>query len=166
MDRRPPIILDDPFVTFDDDRARRALELLKEVATEQGFQVLLLTCSDRFDALADALIVLDEPSAVPNPAPAALDVVLDEPLDGPDPMFDGPSVVPDPAPAAPDLVLDEPIAALDLVLDEPSAVPNLAPEEPTTVPNAVPAEPDPVLALADPVTGVVDPFRLAGPPRG
>ena len=50
MDRRPPIILDDSFVTFDEERAQRALELLKEVATEQGFQVLLLTCSDRFDA--------------------------------------------------------------------------------------------------------------------
>jgi hypothetical protein len=159
MDRRPPIILDDPFVTFDDDRARRALELLKEFATEQGFQVLLLTCSDRFDALADELIVLDEPSAVPNPAPAALDVVLDEPLDGPDPMFDGLSVVPDPAPAAPDLVPDEPIAALDLALDEPSA-------EPDPVLDDASAKPDPVLALADPVTGVVDPFRLAGPPRG
>jgi DNA repair exonuclease SbcCD ATPase subunit len=63
MDRRPPVVLDDPFVTFDEERAQRALELLKEVASEQGFQVLLLTCSDRFDALADELIVLDGPPA-------------------------------------------------------------------------------------------------------
>jgi uncharacterized protein YhaN len=68
MDRRPPIILDDPFVTFDDERAERALGLLKDVAAEQGFQVILLTCSERFDALADALVVLD------GPAPALLDV--------------------------------------------------------------------------------------------
>ena len=65
MDRRPPIILDDPFVTFDEERAQRALGLLKEVAAEQGFQVLLLTCSDRFDALADELVVLDPPAAGP-----------------------------------------------------------------------------------------------------
>ena len=37
----PPLIFDDPFVTFDDDRARRALELLKEVAREH--QVIYLT---------------------------------------------------------------------------------------------------------------------------
>jgi len=61
MDRRPPLILDDPFVTFDPDRAERALRLLKEVAAEHGFQVLLLTCSERYDALADALIVLAGP---------------------------------------------------------------------------------------------------------
>ena len=91
MDRRPPIILDDPFVTFDEERAQRALELLKEVATEQGFQVLLLTCSDRFDALADELIVLDAPSSVPNPVPALAD-----------PAPDAPSAVPNPAPALTD----------------------------------------------------------------
>ena len=75
MDRRPPIILDDPFVTFDEERAQRALELLKEVATEQGFQVMLLTCSDRFDALADELVVLDAPPSVPNLPPAVADPV-------------------------------------------------------------------------------------------
>jgi len=105
MDRRPPIILDDPFVTFDEERARRALELLKEVATEQGFQVLLLTCSDRFDALADELIVLDAPSAVPNPVPAVPavpDPAPDAPSALPDPVPDAPSAVPNPAPALTD----------------------------------------------------------------
>jgi uncharacterized protein YhaN len=76
MDRRPPIILDDPFVTFDPERAERALQLLREVAAEQGFQVILLTCSERFDSLADELIVLEGPSllaAGPGlpPAPGA-----------------------------------------------------------------------------------------------
>jgi DNA repair exonuclease SbcCD ATPase subunit len=66
MDRRPPIILDDPFVTFDDERAGRAIELLREAAAEQGFQVLLLTCSDRFDALADAVVVLEAPAVIPE----------------------------------------------------------------------------------------------------
>ena len=60
-DRRPPLILDDPFVTLDDGRAPRALELLREVAAD--FQVIYLTASDRYDALADRVVVLDGPSA-------------------------------------------------------------------------------------------------------
>ena len=59
-DRRPPLILDDPFVTLDDARAPRALELLREVAAD--FQVIYLTTSDRYDALADKVIVLDGPT--------------------------------------------------------------------------------------------------------
>jgi uncharacterized protein YhaN len=61
-DRRPPLILDDPFVTLDDARAPRALELLREVSAD--FQVIYLTTSDRYDALADKVIVLDGPTAV------------------------------------------------------------------------------------------------------
>jgi recombinational DNA repair ATPase RecF len=70
MDRRPPIILDDPFVTFDAERAQCALQLLRDVAVEHGFQVILLTCSDRFDALADELVVLEPPTALAADAPA------------------------------------------------------------------------------------------------
>ena len=61
-DRRPPLVMDDPFVTLDDARAPRALELLREVAGD--FQVIYLTTSDRYDALADAVVVLDGPTAV------------------------------------------------------------------------------------------------------
>ena len=61
-DRRPPIVLDDPFVTLDDARAARALELLRELAAD--FQVIYLTTSDRYDALADKVIALDAPTAV------------------------------------------------------------------------------------------------------
>ena len=60
-DRRPPLILDDPFVTLDDARAPRALELLRETAAD--FQVIYLTTSERYDALADKVIVLDGPTA-------------------------------------------------------------------------------------------------------
>ena len=49
-DRRPPLVFDDPFVTLDDARATRALELLRGVATD--FQVIYLTTSDRYDAVA------------------------------------------------------------------------------------------------------------------
>ncbi len=61
-DRRPPLIFDDPFVTFDDDRATRTLTLLRELATD--FQVIYLTTSDRYDAVADAVVELPAPTAV------------------------------------------------------------------------------------------------------
>jgi uncharacterized protein YhaN len=61
-DRRPPLVFDDPFVTFDNVRAGRALELLKTVAAD--FQVIYLTTSDRYDAVADSVVELLGPTAV------------------------------------------------------------------------------------------------------
>jgi uncharacterized protein YhaN len=61
-DRRPPLILDDPFVTLDDVRARRALALLREVSAD--FQVIYLTTSDRYDAVADRVVELAGPTAL------------------------------------------------------------------------------------------------------
>ncbi|HXG26687.1 MAG TPA: AAA family ATPase [Candidatus Binatia bacterium] len=61
-DRRPPLVLDDPFVTLDDDRATRALELLRDVSSD--FQVIYLTTSDRYDASADKVCVLEPPTGV------------------------------------------------------------------------------------------------------
>ncbi|MBI2781186.1 MAG: AAA family ATPase [Chloroflexi bacterium] len=55
-DRRPPLVLDDPFVTLDDERAARALELLHDISTD--FQVIYLTTSDRYDRTADAVAIL------------------------------------------------------------------------------------------------------------
>jgi len=68
-DRRPPLIFDDPFVTLDDARATRALGLLRSIATD--FQVIYLTTSPRYDEEADAVVVLDGPTA------------LDDAVDGP-----------------------------------------------------------------------------------
>jgi len=69
-DRRPPLVLDDPFVTLDDARAERALALLKEISAD--FQVIYLTTSDRYDATADGVCVLVGPTAVtPEPVAAA-----------------------------------------------------------------------------------------------
>jgi DNA repair exonuclease SbcCD ATPase subunit len=69
-DRRPPLVLDDPFVTLDDARAERALALLKEISAD--FQVIYLTTSERYDGTADAVCVLDGPTAVtPEPVAAA-----------------------------------------------------------------------------------------------
>jgi uncharacterized protein YhaN len=61
-DRRPPLVFDDPFVTLDNVRAARALELLKAVASD--FQVIYLTTSNRYDAAADAVVELPGPTAV------------------------------------------------------------------------------------------------------
>jgi uncharacterized protein YhaN len=66
-DRRPPLIFDDPFVTLDDERALRALELLREVARD--FQVIYLTTSDRYHAAADAVVALAGPTEVDDGAP-------------------------------------------------------------------------------------------------
>jgi DNA repair exonuclease SbcCD ATPase subunit len=67
-DRRPPLVLDDPFVTLDDERATRALDLLREVSND--FQVIYLTTSDRYDAKADAVVVLEGPTATTPDAPS------------------------------------------------------------------------------------------------
>ena len=65
--RRPPLVLDDPFVTFDDKRAGRAAVLLRELSSD--FQVIYLACSDRYDGLADAVVELSGPSEVDAPGP-------------------------------------------------------------------------------------------------
>jgi DNA repair exonuclease SbcCD ATPase subunit len=67
-DRRPPLVMDDPFVTLDDERAKRALELLRDVSAD--FQVIYLTTSDRYDKSADAVVKLEGPTAV-SPVEAA-----------------------------------------------------------------------------------------------
>ncbi|MGZ3588877.1 MAG: ATP-binding protein [Candidatus Limnocylindrales bacterium] len=69
QDRRPPLVFDDPFLTFDHERARQALELLREMAADH--QIIYLTTSDRFDAIADRVIELAGPTALdPGPQPA------------------------------------------------------------------------------------------------
>ncbi len=68
-DRRPPLVFDDPFVTLDDARAARALGLLKTIASD--FQVIYLTTSPRYDEAADAVVVLDGPTAADTGAETA-----------------------------------------------------------------------------------------------
>jgi DNA repair exonuclease SbcCD ATPase subunit len=71
--RRPPLILDDPFVTFDDARAARAALLLRELSAD--FQVIYLATTNRYDGLADSVVELPGPTEVqaqaqaPAPAP-------------------------------------------------------------------------------------------------
>lgn len=68
-DRRPPLIFDDPFVTFDDARAARAVQMLHELIGD--FQVIYLTTSERYDAAADKVVVLEGPTATDTGADAA-----------------------------------------------------------------------------------------------
>ncbi|HEX7492009.1 MAG TPA: AAA family ATPase [Candidatus Limnocylindrales bacterium] len=63
--RRPPLVLDDPFVTFDDTRAARAALLLREISSD--FQVIYLACSNRYDGLADAVVELPGPGEAEAP---------------------------------------------------------------------------------------------------
>jgi DNA repair exonuclease SbcCD ATPase subunit len=81
-DRRPPLVFDDPFVTLDDARAMRALGLLRAIASD--FQVIYLTTADRYDAAADAVVVLDGPLAVDVGAERV--AVDDRPKDVPVPL--------------------------------------------------------------------------------
>jgi DNA repair exonuclease SbcCD ATPase subunit len=81
-DRRPPLVFDDPFVTLDDARATRALGLLRSIASD--FQVIYLTTSDRYDAAADAVVVLDGPVAVDAATDRA--PVEDRPMELPEPL--------------------------------------------------------------------------------
>ena len=93
--KRPPLVLDDPFVTFDDTRAARAAQLLRELSSD--FQVIYLACSNRYDGMADAVVELpgpieEEPAAgdqagVPVPAvrpdePEAPEVAAEPPVTG------------------------------------------------------------------------------------
>jgi DNA repair exonuclease SbcCD ATPase subunit len=97
-DRRPPLVMDDPFVSLDDDRARRALELLKDISAD--FQVIYLTTSDRYDEAADKVCLLTPATALtPDLDPAD--------RNGSGPLPDGAS---DPTPTGPDEVA-EPVSA-------------------------------------------------------
>jgi DNA repair exonuclease SbcCD ATPase subunit len=60
--RRPPLVLDDPFVTFDDAHAARGFDLLRELTADH--QVIYLTSTDRYDPAADAVVELPGPTAV------------------------------------------------------------------------------------------------------
>ena len=68
QDRRPPLVFDDPFVTFDDARAERAIAMLRDLAAD--FQVIYLTTSERYDHAADRVVELPGPTAADDEAVA------------------------------------------------------------------------------------------------
>ena len=58
----PPLILDDPFAGYDDARATRSVDLLRELAA--GQQIIYLTASSRFDPAGDTVVELAGPTAL------------------------------------------------------------------------------------------------------
>lgn len=54
--RKPPLLLDDPFVNYDDERLAKTAELLHELDT--AHQIILFTCTNRYDRHANNLIDL------------------------------------------------------------------------------------------------------------
>jgi DNA repair exonuclease SbcCD ATPase subunit len=54
--RKPPLLLDDPFVNYDDARLSRTAELLNKLDT--AHQIILFTCTNRYDQHATSLIDL------------------------------------------------------------------------------------------------------------
>ncbi len=55
-EKHPIIILDDPFITFDEQRRGNALDVIKRLADR--YQIFLLTCHDHYDGLTDSVIEL------------------------------------------------------------------------------------------------------------
>ncbi|MFH1508773.1 MAG: AAA family ATPase [bacterium] len=55
--KKPPIILDDPFVTFDKSRRAATMGLLKDLAKD--YQIFLFTASDDYDKYANKVIALN-----------------------------------------------------------------------------------------------------------
>jgi len=55
-ERNPVIILDDPFVTFDENRRQSALDVLKRFANR--YQIFLLTCHSEYDNITESVISL------------------------------------------------------------------------------------------------------------
>jgi DNA repair exonuclease SbcCD ATPase subunit len=57
-DKRPPLILDDPFVNFDSVRLANTLTFFKTLASD--YQIIIFTLGDLYDKVADNLILLGE----------------------------------------------------------------------------------------------------------
>lgn len=58
-DKRPPLILDDPFVNFDSVRLDRTLDFLKTLASD--YQIIIFTLGGSYDKVAENIILLREP---------------------------------------------------------------------------------------------------------
>jgi len=57
-DKKPPLILDDPFVNFDSVRLANTLSFLKTLATD--YQIIIFTLSDSYDEVADNIVLLSK----------------------------------------------------------------------------------------------------------
>ena len=55
-DKNPPIFLDDPFITFDDNRLKATMAILKEIAKSR--QILIFTCKNIYNEYAENVVEL------------------------------------------------------------------------------------------------------------
>lgn len=131
-DRRPPLIMDDPFVTLDDERAARALELLRDVSSD--FQVIYLTTSDRYDRAADAVVQLAPPTALtPDSVPDDVEPATTAERPGPGATPEPRATAEPGATAGPGAAAARPNDQLTLEAAAPSAAtPSAATAEPST----------------------------------
>jgi DNA repair exonuclease SbcCD ATPase subunit len=163
--RRPPLVLDDPFVTFDDARAARAALLLRELASD--FQVIYLAHSNRYDGLADAVVELAGPTetdpgvnqtaARAASATGAVSAQVAAPVEPPPvpvPAATPGSTPAEPAPAEPapaEPAPAEPAPAEPAAIESAAAEP--APAEPAAEPAAEPPPVDRASPEATPAVG-------------
>jgi uncharacterized protein YhaN len=61
--KRPPLLFDDPFITFDDRRREGAARLLSELS--KSYQVILFTCSPDYARYAHRVITIADRAAQP-----------------------------------------------------------------------------------------------------
>jgi len=57
-DKKPPLILDDPFVNFDSIRLDKTLDFFKTLASD--YQIIIFTLGNSYDKVADNIILLGE----------------------------------------------------------------------------------------------------------
>jgi uncharacterized protein YhaN len=55
-DKKPPLILDDPFVNFDSVRLDKTLDFFKTLASD--YQIIIFALGDSYDRVADNIILL------------------------------------------------------------------------------------------------------------
>jgi DNA repair exonuclease SbcCD ATPase subunit len=55
-DKKPPLILDDPFVNFDSVRLGRTLDFFKTLSSE--YQIIICALNDSYDGVADNIVLL------------------------------------------------------------------------------------------------------------
>ncbi|MGQ9706582.1 MAG: ATP-binding protein [bacterium] len=56
MDKKLPLLLDDPFVHYDNVRFNKTMDIIKEMSKER--QIIIFTCSNRYNNWADNIIEL------------------------------------------------------------------------------------------------------------
>jgi DNA repair exonuclease SbcCD ATPase subunit len=64
-DKKPPLLLDDPFGNFDSVRLADTLSFLKTLAND--YQIIIFTLGDSYDKIADNIILLGESVKPPTP---------------------------------------------------------------------------------------------------